>query len=411
MGYTKDAIKGISWVGLLRITTRFLAFVRIAILARILTPSQFGLFGIASLVLALIEIITETGINVFLIQENRKVESYISTAWIVSIVRGIFVALLLFVLSPIIASFFNAPEALQLLMLISLVPLVRGFINPSIALLQKDLLFDKEFFLRFFIFFIDATIAVLVTFLTLSPVGIIWGLIVGAIAEVYLSFVMISPRPQFRFELPKVIEVIHRGKWITASGIFNYLFHNIDDIIVGKILGTSALGLYQVGYRISTLPISEVADVISRVTFPVYVKIINDKKRLARAFFKTTSLVTLLTIPFGVVLFLFPEIIVRILLGEQWVQAALTIKILALFGVTRAISGSASALYLAAKKQVYVTVVTCVSLAVLLFSIFLLIHLYGIVGAAMSVLIGSIAPVPLFIYYTRKVLHAKNETS
>src|SRR3990167_7344642 len=99
MGYKTDAFKGISWIGILRASTRGITFVRLAILARILSPAQFGVFGIATLVLSLLEIITETGINVFLIQK-KDIKSYINSAWIVSIVRGFIIAIFLFALAP-----------------------------------------------------------------------------------------------------------------------------------------------------------------------------------------------------------------------------------------------------------------------------------------------------------------------
>ena len=80
MGYTNKAIKGISWMSAFRGITRIMAFAKIAVLARVLTPSQFGVFGIASLVLVFLEVLTETGINVFLIQSQKDINKYINSA-------------------------------------------------------------------------------------------------------------------------------------------------------------------------------------------------------------------------------------------------------------------------------------------------------------------------------------------
>ena len=82
-------------MGLLRGSVRFDGFIKLAILARILTPSEFGIFGIAALMLAFLEVMTETGINVFLVQEEGKLEEYISTSWLVSIIRGFLISILL----------------------------------------------------------------------------------------------------------------------------------------------------------------------------------------------------------------------------------------------------------------------------------------------------------------------------
>ena len=92
MGYLKQTVINVSWAGILRASTRIITFIRIIVLARILTPSQFGVFGIASLVLSFLEILTETGINVFLIQEKKAIKYYINDAWLVSILRGILIS-------------------------------------------------------------------------------------------------------------------------------------------------------------------------------------------------------------------------------------------------------------------------------------------------------------------------------
>ena len=204
MGYLKDTIRGVSWMGALRASTRGLAFIKIAVLARVLLPEQFGLFGIASLALSFLEIVTETGINVFLIQEQSKLEKFLNTAWVVSIVRGVTISLILLLLAPSLSSFFRSPESLGLLYLISVVPVVRGFINPAIIIFRKDLQFNKEFWLRTALYFSDAIVSVLVAVVTRSPSALIWGLIVGSLVEVYFSHRYIAPRPIFAFDFIKL---------------------------------------------------------------------------------------------------------------------------------------------------------------------------------------------------------------
>jgi len=94
MGYFKDAVKGLSWMTAFRVLYRLIGVARIAIIAHILTPFSLGVFGIVTIVLGFLEIITETGINIFLIQEKDDINGYINTAWVVSIVRGLLISLL-----------------------------------------------------------------------------------------------------------------------------------------------------------------------------------------------------------------------------------------------------------------------------------------------------------------------------
>ncbi len=406
MGYSKDAAKGVSWIAILRISTRILAFLKTIILARILLPSQFGAYGVALLVLGFLEVMTETGVNVLLIQE-KETDKYISSAWIVSIIRGTIISLLIILFTPFITNFFNSPDSALLLYAISLVPFLRGFVNPAVVKFQKELQFNKEFWYKFSIFCVDAIIGIIITVITHHPIGIIIGFIAGVILEVILSLIVIKSTPVFALQREYVMKLIHRGKWITASGIFNYLFHNADNIVVGKILGTTPLGIYQMAYSFAILPITEISDVFSRVTFPVYAKIAGDKERLLKAFIKTTLVIASLSLPFGVLLYFFSEEIVSIVLGEKWLAAAPILPILGIFAVVRAISGSSSALFLAVGKQEYVTVVTLVSILGLIIPIIPFVIRFGLLGAAISALIGTIIAVPFFIYYTLKIFNEK----
>src|SRR3989344_6047360 len=115
MGYSKQAIIGISWIGAFRVFSRLIAFLRVIVLARLLVPSQFGVFGIASMALALLEILTETGINVFLIQKKDDLREYINDAWLVSIFRGLLIAVLIVLTAPLIISFFKIPQSKELI--------------------------------------------------------------------------------------------------------------------------------------------------------------------------------------------------------------------------------------------------------------------------------------------------------
>lgn len=410
MGYKKDIFRGISWLGAFRIVTRGMSFVRTAIIARILSPSDFGLFGIATLTLSFIEVFTETGINIFLIQQKDKADDYINTAWIVSILRGCLIALLIFTFAPFISSFFHAKDSLLLVRLMAIVPFVRGFINPSVAKFIKDLEFHKEFYYRTAIFGIES-LATLILVLTMhTATALVYATIIGAVFEVVLSFFLAVPRPIFAFDKRQFKKVIHYGKWLTLAGIFDYLYQNIDNLIVGRMLGTAPLGFYSMAYKISSVPISEFSDVFSKATFPVYSKIAHDKKRLLTAFYKSVGATSLLVLPIGIVFYAVPSLIVEVLLGSKWLLVAPVLKYLALFGVLRAISNLANGFFYSLHRQDIVTITTFCSLAGIAIPLVPLVLLWGIKGAAISALIGSIVAYPVNIYFIYTLFYRKQTT-
>jgi O-antigen/teichoic acid export membrane protein len=403
MGYSQEFKKGIRWTFLLRVGTRIITFARTAILARLLTPAQFGYFGIASLLLSLLEILTETGINVFLVQEKGNIRTYLNSAWVISIIRGILLALIVIGSGGFIASFFNAQEAYSIILLMSAVPFIRGFINPSIIIYQKELLFHKEVKLRFWLFFVDSVVAITVGFITRSASSFVWGLIVSALVEVFLSYILFPLRPKIQLELAKIKHIIRRGSWVTLTGIFSYFADNGDNIAVGRILGSAPLGVYQVAYKFSTLPISEITNVVNQVVFPVYAKFSEDRVRLKNAFIRVTGLTIIGAILLGGLIFVFARPMVYILMGDQWVQAIPVIQVLAFYGILRTSFGSFSALFLSVGRQDYVAKMTLVRVIGLALAIVPLITTYGMIGAGYAMLASVLMEIPVIVYLTGKV--------
>jgi len=409
MGYFKDALKGISWMTAFRVAHRLLGIVRISIIAHILSPYNLGVFGIATISLGFLEIITETGINIFLVQEKGGVEKYIDSAWVVSIFRGFLISAVILATADAVSSFFKSPESRILLYLVAVVPLIRGFINPAIVKFQKDLNFNKEFFYRVSMYLAETIFSIAGALILRNPLGLIFGLWGGALYEVVYTFIVVRPLPRFVIDFEKVKKVIKRGVWVTAFGIFDYIYTQSDNIIVGRILGVTSLGIYQNAYKISTIPLSEVGDIFFRVTFPIFSKISEEADRLKRAFFKTLAINGSLMIAAGVLVYLFASPIVKILFGQGWEAAIPAVKLLSILGVTRGIAASTNSLLVAKKKQKYSAIVTLVSALGLLTTIVPLTKTYGIIGAGLSAIIGTLISLPLTIYFVRKTLNEKSK--
>ena len=114
---------------------------------------------------------------------------------------------------------------------------------------EKNLEFNKQFIIGAVVLIIDALVSVILAIVTKNPVSLVWGLTAGTFMELTISLLFIEPKPKLKFDAGKIKEIINRGKWVTAFGFFDYLFREGDDIIVGKLLNTQALGLYQVAYK------------------------------------------------------------------------------------------------------------------------------------------------------------------
>lgn len=410
MNYFPTAFKGASWFSALRIITRGLTIVKIAILARLLLPSQFGEFGIATILLGLLEIFTETGINVFLLQEKSDPEKYVDTAWAISIIRGLVISFLILLTAPLVSQFFRATNIIPLIYLISLVPFIRGFINPLIVKFQKNLLYRQEFTYRSSIIITESVVIIVLAYLTHSVYSFAWGLIVSAIVEVIISHLFINPRPRLDLNLSQTKLIITRGKWVTGYGIMEYVYTQSDNIVVGRFLGQTSLGIYQNAYKLSVLPLTEIGEVFYKVTFPIFMRLTQYPARLKKAALKSSLILVSLLLVSSFILFYFAQPIISIFLGPNWQAAVPVVKILAFLGLLRGLGYSFNSLFFALKKQHYVTIITTTSAAGLLASIIPLVNNYGLLGAAYSAMIGaalSLIPAAHFVWISMRELSRK----
>lgn len=406
MKHVVDIIRGFSWIFLMRVVIRILTFVRILILARLLTPAQFGTFAIGTLVLSLLEVLTETGTQVVLVQEKKiSFLKYINAAWFVSIVRGAVLCVLLLIATPFVVKFFNNTAALSTLITIAFLPFIKGFINPSIALFQRELLFKKELYMRSVIGIAGTIFTISLALIWKEPLVLVFGLLFEAVLEVVFSHYFLKPRPVLTFDKLNILTILHKGKWMGPAVLFNYFFHQLDDIVVGRFLGTEMLGIYQMAYRTATLPITEISDTLNKVTFPVFMRITTNVKMLRQIYFKTTGMVLLLSVPMSALLIFYPQIIVKLVLGDQWLETAKLLPILGIFGFLRSLLNTSSALFLSLKRQDLVARYTGISMAVMAIFLFPLIDNLGTQGAALAVLLGTASTIPLVIYYVRKLLY------
>lgn len=399
MNYSKSALKGISWYSLLRLIVRSLILVKVAILAHVLLPSQFGEFGAAAIALGLFEIFTETGINPFLLQEKTDPATYINTAWIISIVRGLLISALIFLASPFIAVFFHNPSLRNLLYMICLVPVIRGFINPLIIKFQKNLEYKNESFYRLTIITVELVVTVVLAVLTHSVYSFVWGLIASALVEVLLSHTIIKIRPVFQFDSNQAKTILHRGKWVTGFGVLDYVYTQGDNTVVGRLMDQSSLGIYQNAYKISAFPLTEIGEVFYKVTFPIFVQFSDNLPRLRSAAVKSAVLLTGTLFVASVSLFFLAQPLVQIVLGPNWSATVPVVKALAFLGFFRGCIYCFNPVFMAIKKQQIVTYITAVSTIGLLVTIVPFVSRWGLLGAAYSAMIGSIVAIPVALFF------------
>ncbi len=402
MGYKRDAFSGIAWIGGARGINRGLALLKNILAARLLAPQDFGQFGALLLVTSLFEIATTFGVRPIIIQEKKTSHKFLSTAWTISIIRGGLIALAVLISSSFMASFFNDRSLVPLFAVIALVPFIKGFINPGIILLQKELDFSKMAILRGLITLIEFVTTVGAALIIRNVWALLLGFLMAALSETILSFIFSRYRPSLKFDLVKFRSIFNRGKWLTGSSIFNYSATQGDDLLVGRLLGLQNLGFYQLAYKLANLPLTEISDLLSQIVLPIYSKISGDTQRLRRAFLKTTFYSTGLASLLAIFLIIFAQPLVRVVLGERWLPIVPPLRILAIFGVLRSLAENAKPFFFSKgdfKTIAFFDAARTIILAILILP---LINYYQISGAALAILISLGVAFPYLLIKIRK---------
>jgi O-antigen/teichoic acid export membrane protein len=387
-------IKGGVWVFAFRIINRVLGLVRTVVLAHLLAPQDFGLFGIGMLAIATLETFSQTGFQAALIQKKENVEAYLDTAWTVSAIRGVLLFIILVCSAPLIAAFFHSPQATLLVKVIAISTLLSGFGNIGILFFQKELEFHKQFIYEFSATLIDLTTALFLALVLRN----FWALVYAGLAANFIrflsSYILHPYRPRISFQKEKIQELLGYGKWVFASSVLIFLITQGDDIFVGRILGVTALGIYQMAYLFSNLPATEITHVISKVTFPAYSKVKDDPERLRESYLKVLQLTAFISIPLAGAIFILAPQFTKIFLGTKWLPMVPPVKILVLAGMIRSLAATTGPVFGGIGKPDIDTKWQIIRFMVLAVSIYPLTAAWHMLGTSFAVLLSiSIATI------------------
>lgn len=385
----KKVVKGTFWVFVSQIVTQFFALVKNIIIARVLSPDDFGLFGIALIALSLFEVFTQTGFDAALIQKKEDIKDYLDTAFVVNIFRGILLFILLFFSTPLVSTFFENEAVIPIVRVISFTFLLNAFINPATIYFRKELNFRKQFHW-------DMSSAVTNIIISLSIVFYlrnVWVLVIASVtssfARLIVSYFIHPYRPRFRFEKQYASSLFKFGKWVLGSSILLYFITQGDDAFVGKLLGVTMLGFYRMAYLFSNLPTTHITHVISKVSFPAYSKLQNDIPRLKEAYLKVLQVTSFLVFPIAGIIFILASDFTSIFLGEKWMPMVPAMRVLAIAGLIRSIMATTGPIFNAVGKPKINTMWQVVRLSVLIVLIYPFTSRWGILGTSITVLLSN----------------------
>lgn len=391
-------------------SVRLSQLLMLLILARLLSPRDFGLMGIALLVLSATRRFTEIGINAALIQDVKtNVDEYLNTTWCLEIARGALIFGILFVLAPFIAGIFDEPGATDLIRVLGVSPLLYGLQNPGIVYFQKDLSFHRDFLYQSSGSL--AQFAIGVGYALYSPT--VWALVFATVGKSFVKFIFsyvlhgYRPWPAFQFAVAR--KLIDYGKWITGASIVGFVYSEGDDAFVGWFLSATALGFYQFAYRIADMPASEASGIISQITFPAYSALQGDLDEVRGALVQTTRLTAFIAFPLSFGIAAVAPSFVPAILGDEWRPMIVVMQILAMYGLLHAITRNFGAVWKALGRPDYILKTGLIRIACIALLIWPATAAWGIEGTALVVVgVYAFPMLPLDVYLSAQIVNARS---
>jgi len=381
--------KGSIIMVLLNGLSRSVGLVSGIILARLLTPDDFGLVSLAMMITGTIQVVGQFGADLALIHDQAAARPEYDTAWTMQVLKGFTRGTALVLVAPFAAHYFDDERLTQVLLALAAIYVFSGFQNIGTVDFRKHLQYGPLIRIRIFtkLGAFVASIGVAVIWRTY------WALIVGIIAErmvnTAMSYAMHPYRPQFSLQSWR--KIMRFSNWIAINNILTYFNGRADVFILGRAIDTHGVGLYSVAKRFSNVAASEITMPAAETLFPGFAKLSADVERLGSLYVSSLALLLFVGLPVSVGVYLFGDLIVQVVLGEQWLPAVPLLKILAIYGIVRTSVGSTSSVMLALGKPHLLTALNAARFLIMVPLALWWVTIWGATGVAWAVVASAAA--------------------
>lgn len=329
----EKAISGVVWTGLQKFGTVLLNFVSGIVLARLLTPHDYGIVGMLTIFLAISNTFIEGGFGSALIQKQRPTNVDYSTILYWNVGFSLLLYGILFVTAPLIARFYNLPLLTIVLRVQAVVLIINSARIVQRSKLRKELQFKKVAIINFL-----ANLLALVFTIILAWKGFgVWALV---FQQIFLSFltttfywVVSKWKPILVFSRKSFHELFSFGGFILLSNLFNTLCNNIQGLLIGKVYSSSTLGLYTKAQRTEQISSTLISSILDQVSYPVLSELQKDRERMIKVLGSFVCTAAYLTFPFLLLLVLLAKPIFIILYSERWLSSVPYFQVLCIAGI------------------------------------------------------------------------------
>lgn len=403
MSLKRKTIVGLKWTALQQIVTQLSTFVVGVVLMRLLTPSDFGLIAMVTVLSSFLAIFQSFGLTSSLIQKKDLSDDDSQVIFWIMLSSGIILSLIFFFSAGLISEFYDEPKVKLIAQVLSINFVIGIFGSVNSALLRRDMKFREISVYRTISVIVGGIIAIILAYKGFG----VWSLVVQNISVTFLTSLLIGIsgdfRPKMKFEWISLKEHLNFGLPLFGSRTIKYFSGNSDRLIIGKVLTKGDLGVYSRAYNLLFLPIRKISMVFSSVLFSGFSKIRDNKEKIAEVYLSiSVSILTILS-PFLITFFFFIENIVILLFGEKWRSIIELLEIFTFLVPIHCLSLQKSNIYLSqgkTKYELYFNVIgTILDISAILIGVFI-----SLKWVAINILISEAIKTILATFWVGKAL-------
>jgi len=323
------------WVLNSSLLARVLNLARGIILARLLVPDDFGLFGLATVIIGLAAVFNDVGAGIFLLYREEKIEDHADTAFWTNLGLATALALGMTAGAPLVGRFYGRPDLIPVLILMAFSTWLQMASTVHRNLIRRDLRFRALAVVDGLVSIVSFVVAVALAWGGRGVWAFVFASLLGNLVNAVLLSVASRWRPRWGFSRSSFTQLAPFSGWYVGQAVAWYLVLNLDNLLVGKVLGIGALGIYGLAYNYALLPVTLVAGSLGNVVFPELARLVPFPSRFWPAYFQSSRLLSGVVCPIAAVLAISAPDLIPSLFGAKWNAAIVPFEVIAVYGAVR----------------------------------------------------------------------------
>lgn len=315
----EKALSGIVWKFFETALTSVIGFVISVVLARLLSPSDYGLIGMMAIFIALSEVFIDSGFSDALIQKKNRTDTDFSTVFFFNIFVAIICYICLFLTAPLISDFFNAPMLVLIVRVLGLKIVINSFASIQITKLRINVNYKILAISTLISVVIGGLVGVFLAYMGFGVWSLVYQLLIGSLFQVFVLWLVVKWRPQFVFSKLSLKSLFGFGSKLLLGGLYRLIVTNVYNLVIGRAYSASQLGIYTRANQLPEMVSQSLNSVVNSVTFPLLSTVNDDRNRMIEVYSKMLSMTAFVVFPIMTLLALLAKPFVLVVLTDKWI--------------------------------------------------------------------------------------------